>query len=103
MWLVRPQASRLGEAGFLVLLGVRFASQPILSVLLMLPVLRHTGSKLVECITCSESPTTPLKSYKLYRWMLALSILQSVIILIVISLCVYPRAARLYAVFAFKK
>ncbi|PHJ20066.1 transmembrane protein [Cystoisospora suis] len=70
------RTSRLGEAGFIALLAVRFASQPILSLLLMLPVLRHTGSKLIECITCSGSPTTPLKSYKLYRWMLALSILQ---------------------------
>ncbi|CBZ51775.1 conserved hypothetical protein [Neospora caninum Liverpool] len=72
------RASRLGEAGFLMLVAFRFASQPILSFLLLLPLLRHSGSKLIECLTCSRSPTTPPKSYKLYRWMIALSFVQFV-------------------------
>ncbi|PFH32958.1 hypothetical protein BESB_081570 [Besnoitia besnoiti] len=67
--------SPLGEIGFFTLVAVRFASQPILSMLLLLPVLRHSGSKIVECFT-SRGPVTPPKSYKLYRWMLGLSLLQ---------------------------
>ncbi|KFG56908.1 putative transmembrane protein [Toxoplasma gondii RUB] len=72
------RASPLGEAGFLILVAVRFASQPILSFLLLLPLLRHSGSRLIDFLSCSRAPATPLKSYKLYRWMLALSFLQFV-------------------------
>ncbi|KEP61881.1 UNVERIFIED_CONTAM: hypothetical protein HHA_238390 [Hammondia hammondi] len=72
------RASPLGEAGFLILVAVRFASQPILSFLLLLPLLRHSGSRLFEFLSCSRAPATPPKSYKLYRWMLALSFVQFV-------------------------